>query len=258
MPPGDAAPLKFKMYALLGQQAPAAAAAVSDPEIKPVEGLLKSLPYTSYEKIAVDEKETPDGVETQFTINPAYSLVVRPNGRDGQGAAKLDIHVDLTQDGNVVKALTAQASAKPGDALLLRGMPLPPGELVVVLQRDSGDQNGQSGQGDQDQQQQDQQQQQKPDQKDASKDKKDEDKQQDQNKSEEKKQDEKKDGKEAGAEEKDDQNQPSPEDAKKDQDDKKDSKNLESILQSLEDVDRKEQSEVRNKRDRIDFKGGWW
>ncbi len=262
--PGDAAvaePLKFKMYALLGQKNANATAAL-DGDLTPIESVLKALPYTDYTRISVDERETPEGVETQFPINPVYTLAVQANGKDAQGAEKLDIHVDLMQDGKLIKALTAQAAAKPGDALLLRGMPLTPGELVIVLQRAAGDQSSQDGQSDQDQQKQDQQDQQKSD-KDSESKKDDSDKKQDEKKNEEKNQDEKKDKKDAKADKKDDQEkdkqeQPAPEDAKKDSADKKDSKNLESILQSLEDVDRKEQAEVRNKRDRIDFKGDWW
>ncbi len=236
-------PLKFKMYALLGQKKANATAAL-DADLKPLESVLKSLPYTDYSRISIDERETPDGVDTQFPINPVYSLVAHPTGTDEQGAAKLDIHVDLMQDGKLIKALTAQATAKPGDALLLRGMPLPPGELVIVLQRDPGKQDSKDGKSDQDQDKKDQQEQQKPDQKSESKDKDSEKKQ------EQKKDEEKKDAKEDQADKKEDQ--------EKADDDKKESKNLESILQSLEDVDRKEQSEVRNKRDRIDFKGDWW
>jgi hypothetical protein len=255
--PGDAtagaAPLKFRMYALLGQTKAGAASGL-DAELKPVEGVLKALPYTEYQKISIDERETPEGTETQFPINPVYSLVVQPGGSDDQGAAKLEIHVDLMQDGKLIKALTAQAAAKAGDALLLRGMPLPPGELVIVLQRDAGDQKSQDGQSDQEQQKQDQQDQQQSDQNSESKED-DSEKQQDEKKAYEKRQDEK----EAKQDEKkDEQDQASPEDAEQDQTEKKDSKNLESILQSLEDVDRKEQAEVRNKRDRIDFKGDWW
>lgn len=258
-------PLKFKMYALMGQKKTSAAATL-DETIKPIEAALKELPYTDYKKITVDERDAPEGVDTQFPINPVYSLVVRPNGKDAQGASKLDIHVDLMQDGKLIKALTAQAAAKPGDALLLRGMPLPPGELVIVLQRDAGDQQSQGGQSDQDQQKQDNQQQQKSDQDKESK-KDDAEKKLEESKKDEKTQDDKKDkkqGKDDKKEEKDQdkqeqaQEQPSSEDEKKDSADKKDTKNLESILQSLEDVDRKEQAEVRNKRDRIDFKGDWW
>ena len=272
-PPGTASngagpePLKFNMFALLGQKKSGTAATL-DEAMKPIEGALKGLPYTDYEKITVDARETPEGVDTQFPINPIYTLVVRPNGKDAQGAAKLDIHVDLLQDGKLIKALTAQAAAKPGDALLLRGMPLPPGELVIVLQRDAGDQKSQSEQSNQEQQNQDQQnqQQQQSDQdKDSKKD--DSEKKLDQSKKDEKKEDEKKDKKEGKDEKKEDkdqdkkdqaQEQPSSEDAKKEAAEKKDTKNLESLLQSLEDVDRKEQAEVRNKRDRIDFKGDWW
>lgn len=250
---GTVGPLKFKMYALLGQKTANDAVAPAG-EMKAIEGVLKALPYSSYEKISVDERETPEGAETQFTINPIYTLVVQPTGTDAQGAAKLDIHVDWMQDGKLIKALTAQATAKPGDALLLRGMPLPPGELVIVLQRDAGDQKSQGGQNDQDEQKQDQQEQQKSDQEDSQSKKDDSEK-----KPEEKQGEEKKDDKETKADkDKDKQEQGSPEDAKKDTAEKKDTNNLESILQSLEDVDRKEQAEVRNKRDRIDFKGDWW
>ena len=258
--------LKFKMYALLGQKKSAATTTL-DEAMKPIEGALKGLPYTNYEKITVEERETSEGTDMQFPINAVYSLVVRPNGDDGQGAAKLDIHVDLMQDGKLIKALTAQAAAKPGDALLLRGMPLPPGELVIVLQRDAGDQKSQGGQSDKDQQEQDQQQQQQQSDQDKESKKDDSEKKLDESKKDKKKEDEKKDKKEVKAEKKEDkdqdkqeqaQEQPSSEDEKKDSAEKKDAKNLESILKSLEDVDRKEQSEVRNKRDRIDFKGDWW
>ena len=95
--PGDAAgqePLRFKMYAVMGQKK-ANANTTLDGDLKPLQDVFKNLPYTDYEKISIDERETPDGAETQFPINPVYSLVVKPNGADEQGAAKLDITVYL-------------------------------------------------------------------------------------------------------------------------------------------------------------------
>jgi len=260
-PDGGAAapeePLKFKMYAMLGQKK-AGTAGTLDEELKPLEDVLKKLPYTDYQKIAVEERETPDGVETQFPINPVYTLNVQPSGKDEQGAAKLDIHVDLMQDGKLVKALTAQATAKPGDALLLRGMPLPPGDLVIVFQRDAGNQGSQGQQGDQNQDQKDQQQQQNQKQNEQSKD---QDKQQDQKKDEEKKKDQEKKDEEKKEAQQAEQQEAKPDqkdEDKKDEAEKKDKGNLDAILQSLENTDRKEQEELRNKRDRIDFKGDWW
>mgnify|MGYP001217560128 FL=1 len=257
-PDGNAAQqsvLKFKMYALLGQKTANTGAAL-DPDLKPIESALKKLPYAEYQKISIDEREVPDGSATQFPINAAYTLVVEPKGNDPQGAAQLDIHVDFMQDdGKTLSALKTSASAKPGDALLMHGMPLSPGELVIALVNVPGDQQSQGGKSDQDQDQKDQQQQQ--DQSEQSKDQ-DQDKQQDEKKDEEKKKEEDKEKKEA-QQAKQQETQPEQKDEeKKDEAEKKDNGSLESILQSLENIDRKEQEEVRNKRDRIDFKGDWW
>ena len=253
--------LKFKMYAVMAQKASGDKAPPSA-ELKPVESLLKSLPYTRYEAITVSEQETPDGKETEFPINAAYTLVVRPDGRDEKGAARLDIHVDLMQEGKLVKALTAQAAAKAGDALLLRGMPLAPGELVIVLQRDRGDQNGQGQQNSQDQQQEQDKQEQQKAQNDNTPEQKEQDKEQEQQqqdkKEREKKEQEKKDAQAEQQKPDEGEQEPSAEDKPEEASEKKETNNLESLLQSLEEVDRKEQAEVRNKRDRIDFKGDWW
>lgn len=242
---GAAFPLKYTMYAMLAKKGDASGKYGLDETLKPVESVLNSLKgYASFEKINVSDQELAQGAETRFPINGAYTMLVVPAGDDGKGSARLGVRIQLLDNGNLINAIETEANSRPGEALVFQGMPLSPGELVVVLVR--GSEPGQQGGEGQDNQEQQQQQQQE--------------QQEQQSRQEEQKEKEKGEEKEAEkqeaakAEEK-----PAQEDkgVEKEQE-KQDQNNFEAILESLEEMDRREQKDVHYNRNSIDFNGDWW
>ena len=238
---GAASPLKYTMYAMLAKKGDASGKSGLDQSLKPVEGVLNALKgYASFEKINVSVQELAQGAETRFPINGAYTMLVAPAGDDGKGSAQLGVRIQLLDNGNLINAIETQANSRPGEALVFQGMPLSPGELVVVLVRES-EPGQQGGEGQDNQEQQQQQQQEK----------------QSQQKEEEKEKGEEKEAEKqeaAKAEEKPAQEEKGVE---KEQE-KQDQNNFDAILESLEEMDRREQKDVHYNRNSIEFKGDWW
>ena len=217
-----------------------------DEALKPVAAMLERLEFTSYETVSVVDKEMPWSEETLFPINAKYTMKATPLQQREDGAIEMETHIEMLQDnGDYVDALAAKASAAPDKALMYRGMPLHNGELVVVflvgVPQEEGQGQSQAQEGEQEQQEEQQaQQEQELGQEEG------------EGEQEQPQTSEKQEGENAGrenqVEEASEQEGEAPEGLE----------NLDALLESLEDIDKREQVEERNQRDRIDFKGNWW
>lgn len=233
-------PVALRMHAVLGVNPPVAPPP-PDESLKDVASLLSPLGFSGVEKINIVDRELMEGQEARFPINAIYSLVVARLPQDQQDTAGLDIRIEMLSGDKIINALSARAQARAGDTLVLRGVPLQPGELVVLLSRPS---EGSPSKGDseqnEEQEKEGEEEQQPP------KDESDEGDEEKENKPEE--------GESAEKEQQDQQQRES----EAGEEEKHDDASLQSLLESLEEIDRREQKEIRNMRDRIDFKGGWW
>jgi len=242
--PGTApAPVACVLTAVCGVNPPVAVPPADD-RLAALEAALKPLGFAGYEFVGTAARELAPGQETRFPINATYSAAVTllPS-QDGDTAA-MEVRIEALLDGKIVTALAGTVQARPGDTVVFRGMPLAPGELVVLLTRPSEQSSEQSKS---DQNQQEQQDQQKQDQ------------QQGQQQEEEKEQEKEKQEEPQTAEEQ--ETQPAAEEQEDGtEEEEKDMENgsLRALLESLEETDKREQKELRNVRQRIDFKGGWW
>lgn len=203
-----------------------------DKNLKPVAEALKKLPFTAYEAISILDQEAPWGKETKLAVNAKYMVNVTPTSQDEEGTIGLQVRIEMLQgNGEYVNALDTHASAAERKALLFRGMPINNGELVVVLflviPSDDNEDGDNSEDQDQDQEEQ-------------------EDQEEKQDSEEEKENDDSESQQEEQAEKEGEEEEPDG------------LENLDALLESLEDTDKREQAEERNQRNRIDFKGEWW
>jgi len=212
-----------------------------DEKLKPVAAALETLPFTTYESISISENPLPWGQETLFPINALYAMHVTALAPESDGAIALRTRVEMLQGETFVNAIKADAHAVPNQALLFRGMPLGEDELVLVLlvstpsnqqneggpsEEDSSPSEGEQAEGETAQPEPDSQ----------------------EEKNTETQEGENADAQQPEASEQDEGETEAPEGVQ----------NLEALLESLDDIDRREQVEERNRRDRIDFKGDWW
>lgn len=228
-----------KMYAMRASGAVPQSPSM-DERLKPVAAVLESLPFTSYEAISVVDRELPWGQETLFPINAVYAMHVTAQQPEADGAIPLRARVEMLQGEDFVNALDTSAKAAQNQALLFRGMPLAQDELVIVLIiAMPHDEKGQ-GNTSQEDQPQPQGEGENQEQQESDTDKQREGEQEPREANAAEQQQESQEGNEG-------ENEP-PEGVK----------NMDALLQSLDDIDKREQVEERNRRDRIDFKGDWW
>lgn len=209
-----------------------------DPALRGLSAIIETLPFDSFAPIAKEQKEAPYGRETLIPINGDYTLYIKPLERDREaGLVRLDARIVMLREGRSINALNTRAEAAIGQPLLFRGLELPNGELVIIMrlaQQDNESQGGGEASTQEPPEEQDQQEQQE----------EPPEEQQEENPPE------------------DQQNEdspPAPESAEmKPDEEKQDMQNIEAILQSLEEMDRREQQDLRNRRDHIDVRKGWW
>ncbi len=210
-----------------------------DEKLKAVAPALKSLPFTSYESVSINDQVLPWGQETLFPINAVYALRVTPMSLEADGTITLRARVEMLQGETYVNALNTAAHAVQNQALLFRGMPLGQGELLIVLLVSMPPEEQKEGTASEE----------SPPQSEG------EGESTSEGESNEAKEGEQEPQKADTAEQQD--TQPlEPEEGE--QEKPEGVENLEALLESLDDIDRQEQVEERNRRDRIDFKGDWW
>lgn len=210
-----------------------------DDKLKSIAPMLNDLPYTSYEAIAVNDHELPWGVETLFPISAVHAFHVTALSQNQEGAIALRARVEMLQGEDYINALDTQAVAARNQALLFRGIPLGHDELVIVLLVGMPPEPGEDGSPNQE--------------------------------GESEPEGENQDSAKADSgDNTEGEGEQEPEDAAESQESQTDEtvegegeppkgvENLDALLESLDDIDRREQVEELKQRDRIDFKGDWW
>jgi hypothetical protein len=238
-----------------------------DATLRGLDALLKDMPYDTFLPVMQEQAELSANVETMVTINDIYALHVLPLGPEEEGMLPLQARVTMLQGGRQVNALLTQGKAKPGRAMLFRGLEIPGGELGIVLRLVPPPQepkDGDSESEDQEDQQQDQQQ--EPQDPSGSGDDQvgedgaQEEAQQSEDQTGEQgsmaEEGEPQEGESAAAESPQEESETEGEGAEASA--PKDLEDIEALLKSLEDQDRREQKSARNRRDSIRFNGEWW
>lgn len=242
----------------------------TDPALRPLARLLESMPHDTFRLLTQQTAKAPMMQETEIVINDEYSVHVLPLGHDEEQQLELQTRVTQRRGGRAINALVAEGKARPGRALLLRGLEMPGGELGIVLRvvREPGESSEDSGepQDDGDEQSQDSQ---SRDDNEAGED----DRSQDSSDESEDGTDADADAQEQGDAEDREQGEEAESDAAEADDsdadeeqresggadgEPQDLENIEALLQSLEDQDRREQRAARNRRDTIRFNTEWW
>lgn len=221
-----------------------------DKDLDPLKEVLSELPFDTFRKVAMDQKPCPVGAEATIGIDDVFQLRVKNNLLPKETPAQpcapqpilLTARVEEKRDGGTMNALSADAVLPPGQFVMFRGIPRADGELLVFVTPNAGQQQQQDQQQNQqqDQQQQDQQQNQ---QQDQQQDQQQQDQQQQQQPGQT--QPDKPESEEQQPEQQQD-NKP------------KDSQNVEAILQSLEELDRREQYDQKDVPYVREIQGDWW
>jgi hypothetical protein len=220
-----------------------AAQAGTDDTLKSFEKIFRGMPeFNTFRLVSDASTQITRGEEGAIPIDARYAMhVVTGVGSDPQ---KRNLAARITLDGTV-DALRAQGVTEPGKIIVFRGMEHAPGELVVLLQIVPEQQDSQPSSGGDDQNQEQQQ-----DQQEQQGDKGKQDEQQEQK------------DKMQGRQE---QEQQIAKAAEKDEEEKgaappkQEEANIEALLQSLDEVDRREQQNMLNANKRFPkIHGDWW
>jgi hypothetical protein len=197
-----------------------------DPKLKKYSKLLKTMPFDTFRLVAQHEKtEAPIQQDTLIPINGVYSAHLFPEPDQQSGELSVKTRIEMMQGEDFVNALFTQANIAPGKPLVFRGLDLNVGEMIVILklvQEDGDDEQDQSSDEEQDQ-----------------------DQEQDDNQEQEPEQNE-----EQQEEEGDGEGEPQPQDLS--------DVNIDALLQSLAEMDKREQEEAKNTRDGIEIRKNWW
>lgn len=225
----------------------------SDPSLKPFQAALKKLPYDTFDLIYQHEQSAQYGAPSIFPLNDTYTAIATLKGSSSQGQVEIELSVKVKQEQQELDALRATGTIPRGQPVILRGMELPEGELIVLLTVKQPEQDKQQQDKQQQQQQQDEQQQQQNEQ------------QQQQNEQEQQNQDKpQKPDKDQNNQQQMAQNQPEQQQEDQQSQQMKEPsqeqmQNIEAILESLRETDRKEQkNQVQDKRQRVVVSGDWW
>lgn len=210
-----------------------------DEKLKPIAAALSGLPYTSYEALSVNSRELPWGVETLFPISAVHAFKATALSMDPEGAIALRARVEMLQGEDYINALDTQALAGQNQALLFRGIPLGRDELVIVMLVAMSPDPEKSGSPNQEGETESEGENQESTESESEGENKAEGEQEGENAPEKQ---------ESQVNEADEGEGESP----------KGVENLDALLESLDDIDRREQVEELKRRDRIDFKGDWW
>lgn len=227
-----------------------------EPTLKGFGALLEKLPFDAFYPLAIAEQEAPYGRETAFPINEDYCFHVLPKTwRPEDNELEMDARVELRQNGARVDALAASARVAPGGALLFRGLKLASGELAVIMMLRQRDEN----------QSQDNTSESQP---------ADDQEEEEQDRSSEQAEEQPHDQEEPQPEPQDREDEPAPdEEAPQNEETEmepvglsetegleapKDVQNIEAILRSLEEMDRREQQRLRQHLDRTPIRKEWW
>ncbi|HOQ32834.1 MAG TPA: hypothetical protein PLA12_10010 [Candidatus Hydrogenedens sp.] len=187
--------------------------------------IIKKLGINDYNVVFKDKQpiSTDNKNELHYKIGQGLDYYVLPQEVASSEVYTLDTRVQVTEGNKKVDAIKAIAKAKLGEPLVYKGIQLDNSDYIIIFTLKNEDENQSKG-GEQNQEQQQKEQEQK------------ENQQNNQDKDEQKKQEEQNNKEE----------------------NKKENHQMELLLESLDDMDQKEQKEMLNERERIMLPEKWW
>ncbi len=206
--------------------------------LKPFDSFLDSLPYNRFEVLTDASAQAERGRELHMPVSGIFSFYVTPLQTHDGGSVELDLRVEMLHDSGYLDAIRAQGLAAPNQPLVMRGFPVNRGELILIVRLESdGDGEGQS----------------------ADNDSNSDEQESDEGTSQEPQEEEEQEGDENQNEQPEDSQPPQQQSQSSELDESKpDLQNVEALLEYLEEVDRREQEEIRRQRDSIEIRGDWW
>lgn len=258
--PSEQQPETIQVIAVEGKDTGGQTLAI-DESIKGMKVLLERLGHDTFTEVNRAEAQAPYGEETAVAVGAGYSLRAMPISKDEQNAVQLRLEVVRQSDG--VAAISGEGKAVRNKPLVFRGLQGPTGgELTLVVNlvsNQQGQQNQSDQQEQQDQKPEDQQNQSGP--KSESEEQPQPDEQQDQQQElSEQEQKEKPEQGEGEQQEGENQTQMAElsEGEESDEEQAEKMENVDALLQSLEEIDKREQQQAHNQRGRVTLQGDWW
>lgn len=265
-PAGPTPPPKIEVLAFSATNTGQATRQV-DATLRGLDALLKDLPFDTFMPVMQQQAELSESAETMIVINESYALhVLQLDPEDEQGMLPIQARVTLNQGGQSLNALLTQGQAKPGRAMLFRGLEIPGGELGIVLRLVPPPKDPKGDSDSEEQENEGEQQDGDPQEPSGSGD----DQAGEEGPTEEEQQGDSDEqaGEDANGEEAEGESEQSAaqsEDGEGEGEGEggeaagpEDLEDVEALLKSLEDQDRREQKSARNRRDSIRFNGEWW
>jgi len=238
-------PEQVRMVAVEGLDTGAPSLTVAN-NLRGLRSLLQRLGPDTFTEVAQREAEAAYGVETILPINSRYRLAVRPVQPTEAGGVRFTARVEQRGESGTLNAITTEGEAVHGQALVFRGLDGPNGgELVLIMSfiRPENDEQSQSESSESEESDGDDE-----PESDASTPEEDEGESPDPEEPEtpEDEEEEPSDADELEPLDGDDEQEP------------REFDNLEAILESLEEMDNREQAEMRNRRTGVPIRGDWW
>ncbi len=185
--------------------------------------IIQKLGIRDYELVYKDKQtlSIQEKKELNYKVSEKLNYCLVPKEVIPPGIVMLDTRVQIEEGNKKVNAIQAVAKAKVGEPLVYKGIQLDNNDYIIILTLKSEDENQSQG-GEQNQQEQKQEQEQQ--------------KENENNTEEQNNQKEQKDEKE----------------------NKQENRQMQLLLESLDDMDQKEQKEMLNERERIMLPEKWW
>ncbi len=224
--------------------------------LKSFSKIFKDLPYDTFQYLnEVEEEMLPQG-ETRVAINAVFSFYASIVGQNEEGGLEISTRVEMMEGNRAINALSADATMEPGKWLIYRGLPLNKGEMVLLMtlrqDKDPGDSSDSSDSESGEEEPEENEQETPPEEseqnneEESEENSKQEEEGQQEQEGEESSEDEKEgeqstEGEESNAQQSENKSDEGDEEARK-----MERPEIEALLDSLEEIDRKEQ-ESKNK-----------
>jgi hypothetical protein len=241
----------FTVFSLAGQRGGELEYADS---LAPFKALLKKLPYRRYRLLAVQEMTAPAGRETTLPLAGGYSLHLQPEAQRETGETALTARLTRKENGSETDILTGEGLAAPDEPLVLHGMPLGREQLAVLLmltrEEDSGTSSREEEAQDGDSEEKEEE--------DNESDSEEEEENQENRPEAGETEEEQEDGQKAEGGEPETEHIPENGAPQLEPEPEKDMEHIEALLESLEEMDKREQQQQKQQHERVQIESDWW
>lgn len=126
------APEIVRVLAIEARDIPGAARHVAD-TLAPAKSLLEKVPGNHFTELGFHELTAHYGLAASADLGGGYTLVFQPNALTEDGEVQFDCWIEVERAAGRVEALRVTGRAARGQGAVFRGLKLPQGEMVVIM-----------------------------------------------------------------------------------------------------------------------------